>query len=359
MNLKCHKYRLPFKDPLETTKGIFEERQGIILEFTINGKSFYGESAPLPGFSEESLADIESLLTEHKEHIHEILSTDHPTNALNDLYKTEELAPSLQFGLDSLGYQIVCHHNNSTFQDQLFSEFLGSVPVNALGNLLSDDLLQQIKQFRSEGFTTIKFKVGMDFEWEVNQLQKVRSRYPKLMLRLDANQAWSIDEATENCKQLEGLDIEYCEEPLANPSPSNFEKLANLTTLPLALDETIAQVSYWPNLLPYTSFAILKPMILGSFTKNLETKALINTHDNIVVYTTSLESGVGRQTTALLASGSANTTTAHGLTTGRLFTKDVYSDKACISGGKYNIRPFQYRFKIDSNQLQHVSSRLF
>ncbi len=359
MSLNCYKYHLPFNNPLETTKGTFDEREGLILEFITDGESFYGEAAPLPGFSDESLADIETSLTEYKEQFNEVLTSNHPIDALTKIYQTEEIPPALQFGLDTLGLQLTAYHNGSTLQEQFFSKYQDGVPINALGNLLADDLFQQINQFRLEGFATIKFKIGLNFRRELQQLQQLRSRYPDLTIRLDANQAWTIDEAISHCKLLEELDIEYCEEPLGEPSPEKFEKLATQTTLPLALDESIRQVSYWPNLLPYSSFAILKPMLLGSFTKNLETKALANTHNNKVVYTTSLESGIGRQMTALLASGSENSSTAHGLTTGRLFTKDVYSDKAYISGGTYNVRPLKYRLQIDLNQLQHLSTRLF
>jgi len=359
MSLKCYKYRLPFKQPLKTTRGSFEQRNGIILEFFFDRQSFYGDIAPLPGFSQESFEEVKALIARHKEQIDKLLKLPDPTETLRKLFLDENLPPSLQFGLDTVALQVIAHRKGSTLQHQLFSEPVKSVPVNALGNLLSDQFLQHIEQLVTEGFKTVKFKVGLEFDLEYNQLRKARTRYPNLKFRLDANQKWSIEEAIVNCNRLEEIGIEYCEEPLANPSPENFEILAQKTGLPLALDESISRVSYWPNLLPYTSYAIIKPMLIGNFSKNLETKALINTHNNKVVYTTSLESSVGRQATALLATGSGDTATAHGLTTGRLLTKDVHADKCYISDGKYSVTPFRHRLQINTSKLRHVSSRLF
>ena len=359
MSLKCYKYRLPFKQPLKTTRGSFEERNGLILEFSFDGQSFYGDVAPLPGFSQESFEEVKALITRHQEQVDDLLNLTDPTESLGKLFHDENLPPSLQFGLDTVALQAIAHRKGSTLQHELFSEPVKAVPVNALGNLLSDQFLQQIEQLVTEGYKTVKFKVGLEFDQEYNQLQKVRSQYPSLKFRLDANQKWPLEEAIVNCNRLEEIGIEYCEEPLADPSPENFEILAKKTGLPLALDESISRVSYWPNLLPYTSHAVVKPMVIGSFSKNLETKALINTHNNKVVYTTSLESSVGRQATAILASGSGNTTTAHGLTTGSLLTKDVHADNCYISDGKYNIAPIRHRLQINTSKLHHVSSRLF
>lgn len=359
MSFKCYKYRLPFKEPLKTSRGSFEERNGIILEFLFDGQSFYGDVAPLPGFSQETLEKVKSLIIRHKEQIVELLNQPDPTESLGKFFQEQNLPPSLQFGLDTIALQVNAHRKGTILQHQLFSDPLKSVPVNALGSLLSDQLLQQIDQLVTEGFKTVKFKIGLEFEKEYKQLQKARSQYPSLKFRLDANQKWAVEEAIANCNRLEEIGIEYCEEPLADPSPENFELLAEKTGLPLGLDESISRVSYWPNLLPYTSYAIVKPMLIGNFSKNLETKALINTHNNKVVYTTSLESSVGRQATALLASGSGNPTTAHGLTTGSLLTKDVHADNCYISDGKYSVTSFRHRLQINTSKLRHVSSRLF
>ncbi|MDZ7680582.1 MAG: hypothetical protein U5J63_02445 [Fodinibius sp.] len=62
MRLTCHHYQLLFNKPLNTSKGSFEHREGLILAFQGHGQSFYGDAAPLPGFSDETLDDVVSQL---------------------------------------------------------------------------------------------------------------------------------------------------------------------------------------------------------------------------------------------------------------------------------------------------------
>jgi o-succinylbenzoate synthase len=273
---------------------------------------------------------------------------------LEEFYKQKKLSPSLQFGLDSLAYRLMAHEKDSSLLDYLFPEAPDKIPVNALGDLQSEDFLENTKQQAAKGYKTIKFKVGLDFNSEYHRLKKVRAKFPDLTIRLDANQAWSTETALRYLQKLEPLNIEYCEEPLKNATPENFELLHQHTKLPLALDESVAHLSYWPNLLPFTSYFILKPMLLGSFTKIIETKRLANTHTNKAVFTTSLESGVGRKITAILAAGLGSSQTAHGLDTGKLLAEDVHSDIAYISKGVYHLNR-QHQPKINFQLLDDVT----
>ncbi|MDZ7680583.1 MAG: enolase C-terminal domain-like protein [Fodinibius sp.] len=264
----------------------------------------------------------------------------------------------MQFALEALAFQIEAHLNNVSLQQHLFSKQVDDIPLNALGNLRSNTFLEDIQQFVDKRFQTVKFKIGINAEDELWRLQRIRDQFPGLAIRLDANQAWSPIAAKHYCRQLEPLSIAYCEEPLSEPSVANYEFLSNNTSIPLALDETVSQDNNWQKLLAYSSAVIIKPMLLGGFTKNIETKQLADTHNNTTVFTSSLESGIGRWLTAILASGSTNRQTAHGISTGRLLDNDVYSDKSYIRNGNYHLDG-QRPLKMDMKQLQRVSSRLF
>lgn len=354
MTLQFYKYHLPFKQPLETSGQTFEHREGIIIKSSADDFTCYGEAAPLPGYSSETIKEVERTIRNMSSILTTALSKKNPVKALQNLYEEEDLSPSLQFGLDSLGYQLEANRAGKTLQEYLFENFNYEVPVNALGSLQSDNYLENTETHIAEGFRTIKYKVGLNFDSELNRLQRIRSRYPEITIRVDANQAWTTKEALRNCQKLESLNIEYCEEPLKEPKPENFQVLKQNSSLPLALDESQYHVSYWPNLLPYTSHIVLKPTLLGSFTKLFETKRLAGTHNNKAVFTSSLESGVGRMMTAILASGKESLQTAHGLNTGKLLSKDVYPDKAYISDGKYHVKDLR-QIEPDFQQLSNVS----
>jgi len=360
MNLHCYKYRFPLKARHQNSRKTFKKREGFILEYSSGNAHFWGEAAPLPGYSIESLADVENFLTIHKKEIHSALEAKGPIYSIQHFFERfEDLPYSVQFGLDSLAYQLEAYEEKKSLKRYLFPDALNKIPVNALLSLHSQDLLTTIKKRVANGFETIKFKVGIEFKQEYKQLQKIRSEFPNLKIRLDANQAWSLKETLEHCSQLSALNIEFCEEPLREVSPENFEILSQHCNIPFALDESIINCSYWPNLLPFTSYIILKPMFLGDFTTIFETKRLADTHDNKSVFTTSLESSVGRQITAILASGWGTIDTAHGLATGSLLERDVHSESMYIKDGYMYFKLSDHSLGIDPRQLEQVSKRIF
>lgn len=356
MKLSCYLYTLPFATPLKTSTQTFQDRKGFILSYQNGDRHFYGEVAPLPGFSKESHNDIKQILTRKKEKLNDILISDNPVSNLQESYTAHTTPAALQFGLDSLAYQIEAQKSDKSVFEYIFSKTSQKIPVNALVSL-QDDPIQQIKQHITAGYKTLKCKIGLDFNRELDQLKKIRAHFPDITIRVDANQAWSLNNAIKNCTNLLELRIEYCEEPLSKNTPSQYEELAQNTDLPIAIDETIAQRSYWPNLLPYTEYLIIKPMLIGSFKKNIETKRLANTHNNKVVVTTSLESSVGRYFSGLMAAGIGSVQTAHGLSTGNLFSEDFFEYNSFISNGYFRLLK-QALPQIDFTQ-QHIFTPLF
>lgn len=352
MKFACYSYKLPFSKPLQTSSQTFQHRRGFILSYATEENILYGETAPLPGFSTESHKSVQKHLVALQDKINQKLDSSNPVVNLQKFYRETDIPPSMQFGLDALASQIEALNNDQPLLPYLFSEAPPKIGVNALISLQAVDVLKDIAKKIESGFKTIKCKMGLHFDKELELLKKIRNKYPDLTIRVDANQAWDLDEAVHHCNQLNKLDLEYCEEPLKKVAPGNFEQLSQKTALPIALDESTTQYSYWPNLLPFTKYLIIKPMVVGSFQKNIETKRLANTHYNKVVVTTSLESGVGRYFTGIMAAGLGSPHTAHGLSTGFLLAKDIFPDKNIISRGSIDLSSRRLpRINLDQQQL--------
>lgn len=337
MKLTCYTYTLQLVTPLQTSNQSYRSRKGVILRYSNEEHHFYGEAAPLPGFSDESHNEIKQVLLAKKDEFEKLLKRSDPVEKLQYLYSADSIPASLQFGLDSLAYQIEAHKAGTSLPQYIFPQSPAKVPVNALISLQDENPIPKIKEYTAQGYQTIKCKVGLDINRELQLLQQIRADFSDLNIRVDANQEWSLDEAITYTNKLNDLHIEYCEEPLAENIPEQFEKLSINTELPIAIDETITQHSYWPNLLPYTQYLILKPMVIGSFKKNIETKRLASTHNNKVVVTTSLESSVARYFSGILAAGIGSSQLAHGLSTGRLFSEDVFQDDSFVLNGYFQI----------------------
>jgi L-alanine-DL-glutamate epimerase-like enolase superfamily enzyme len=90
---------------------------------------------------------------------------------------------------------------------------------------------------RENGFGCIKVKVGLGDD--AGRLAAVRAAVgPEMTTRIDANGAWSVDEAIAALRVLEPVGIELCEEPV-----SGLDAIADVsaeTSVPVALDESSA-----------------------------------------------------------------------------------------------------------------------
>jgi O-succinylbenzoate synthase len=77
------KYSIPFKSPLRTAIGTFSHREGIIVTFEYRNKAFVGEAAPLPGFSSETIEDVEKWISIHKDSLNLFLESQCSSLFLN------------------------------------------------------------------------------------------------------------------------------------------------------------------------------------------------------------------------------------------------------------------------------------
>ncbi|SHE44639.1 O-succinylbenzoate synthase [Fodinibius roseus] len=357
MKIDCYTYQLPFKNPFESSNNVYARREGIVFAVSGPGGPCYGEAAPLPGFSSETLEDIETQIETHIENWSGLLNSDHPVQELQDHYLAETTLPALQFALDGLAYQVAAQQAQQSLISFLFEEPAPAVAVNGLLSLAgSDDPVLTAQKLHARGFRTIKCKVGTDWPCEQKLLRRIRDRLPGLHIRLDANRAWTTEEAITNLNSIEPVGIEYCEEPLSHPTPEKWGELDRLTNVPLALDESINKNEQWKHLLSYCSFLIIKPMVIGSFSRLFAIRQRARQFNCSLVFTSSLESSIGRTITAVLASGLGSEDHAHGLNTGSLLAQDFTAHQPeVISGVIYSNKLDPAA--VDKQHLNQIGTR--
>ena len=193
-------------------------------------------------------------------------------------------------------------------------------------------MLSQLEQKLAAGFNCIKMKVGaIDFDQELALLKTIRQRFSKdeIVLRVDANGAFSAEEAPSKLDALAAFDIHSIEQPLM---PGQWESMAALcknTPLPIALDEELIGVfgsSQKQELLDMIKpqYIILKPSFVGGFRGSQEWIKLANERQIGWWVTSALESNIGlnaiTQWTYTL-----NPKGPQGLGTGSLYTNNIHS----------------------------------
>lgn len=93
----------------------------------------------------------------------------------------------------------------------------------------------------SEGYRAFKLKIGFGTERDLANLEALRHRLGGgVRLMVDANQAWSLDEALATLPRLAPFALDWLEEPLRADRPwSDWRRLAAATAIPLAAGENL------------------------------------------------------------------------------------------------------------------------
>jgi L-alanine-DL-glutamate epimerase-like enolase superfamily enzyme len=98
----------------------------------------------------------------------------------------------------------------------------------------------QAAEAKAAGFRCVKAKVGIGDD--AGRLAAVRAVLgPGVAIRLDANGAWSVQEAAAALRALEPIGIELCEEPVRGLEQTR-RLAAEIPGVPLALDETASAI---------------------------------------------------------------------------------------------------------------------
>jgi glucarate dehydratase len=89
----------------------------------------------------------------------------------------------------------------------------------------NEEIAAQCREGMEKGFQVFYLKVGLDIEAELEMVRTVRETTgPKVKIRLDANGAWTVNEALRNLARLDTYGIDFIEQPVSqDPSVSMQE----------------------------------------------------------------------------------------------------------------------------------------
>lgn len=150
-------------------------------------------------------------------------------------------------------------------------------------------------------------------------------------LRLDANRAFSFDDAARLLRAIADRDIDHFEEPLRDPTIPALLALQALVPFPLAVDESLGALGVDAVLAAGLRRLVLKPVLLGGPLPVLEIAGRARAAGAAVVVTTAMDSAVGAWAAAHLAAA-VNNGLAHGLDTSRWLTEDVAPGPEPVDG---------------------------
>jgi L-Ala-D/L-Glu epimerase len=340
VDVRWHSYRLPLINSFSTAHGVMTTREGIIvLVTTERGITGIGEIAPLPAFGGGSFADATKLLPAlatrfYKKTLHEALDLLLPEKKAGAASTLCGLEIAL---LDAIGKTQECQV--CALLSPPDSVPRATVEVNAvIGSKTTETASAAARNAVGKGFHCIKLKVGygVSIREEIERVAAVRDAIgPAAHLRLDANEAWMLEEAVAILSQCVQYDIQYVEQPLKARDLAGMRALRQTIPIPLAVDEALCDPQSASLVLDSEAADVLviKPQLAGGLRAGQQ---IINTATERgvrCIITGTLEAGVGLAAALHLAAASPALTLECGLATLHLLGDDLIIDGLAVRDG--------------------------
>jgi glucarate dehydratase len=97
---------------------------------------------------------------------------------------------------------------------------------------------EQARDGLSKGFRVFYLKVGLDIDAELDMVRSLRETIgPNAKIRLDANTAWTVNEALRNLKRLDAYDIDFIEQPVVQDPLSCMQEVRARCTMAVSANE--------------------------------------------------------------------------------------------------------------------------
>ena len=305
-------YALPFRRPLVTSHRRWDTRDGIIFEIETNsGLIGLGDVAPLSDFG---TGDVTASVRQFVDVAPRLIGArvGDATCAFDAALRDEALAP-LRCAIESACVDIEAQVAGKSVAALLAESPPTAVAVNAI---VADDV--EATSAAAAGYRCVKLKVGAATAGEdFARVAAVRRAIgPDVALRLDANGAWSEEQATAFLHDIAPHEIEFVEQPVAAGDLDAMRRVRQAVSVPVAADEDVTGAEAARRLLEAAAADILvvKPVVVGGLRRAMEIVAMARAAGVDVVVTSAMESGVG-VAAALHVAAASHTERACGLAT--------------------------------------------
>ena len=281
MKFKFETYQRHFKQPLRTSHGVWQIREGIIISLECRSGIGQGEIAPLSWFGSETLSEALDFCQQLGKNI-----------SVEEIAAIPGSLPACQFAFESAWLNL----SQNASSDNLSYCYLLPAGDRALS------AWQEI--YNRQAATTFKWKIGVyPLATEIEILKRLVDDLPATVkLRLDANAGLNLSQAEKLLSVTDTLDaIAFVEQPLPSDRFTDMMQLSQIYSTTLALDESVA--SYTKLVAAYErgwrGVFVIKAAIMG-FPSRLKQFCQHNSLD--IVFSSVFETEVGRNAVLKIAS---------------------------------------------------------
>jgi o-succinylbenzoate synthase len=337
-------YALPFREPYVTARGRLEQREMVLLRMRSDeGLEGLGEAVPLSlrgGRDHATVVGELELLGERDSLDETALRGD----ALS--LSAPARCAALTALLDLRGRTAAANGTTAPAETD---------PIECNATLSAGEptaVAAEASRWAEDGFQTFKLKLGAGDD--LGQVLAVREAVgPRARIRVDANAAWDVATAKRVLKDLEPLEVELAEQPVA--ALEDAVEVAASTSIPIAGDESIENRADAERALEMRACSLtgIKLSKVGGPEAAIEIAEILPAY-----ISSALDGPVGIAAAAQVAqtlraaAGENDPGLAHGLATQRLFASSIAEVECELREGMLHSPPGPgLGVKIDDDAL--------
>jgi O-succinylbenzoate synthase len=324
--------RLRLNEPFETSFGSIDSRLIFLVNLEGDGVQGWGEvvAAEEPRYSYETVGTARHVIRDYLAPA--ILAR--PLTNLEDLRM--RFAPFRGHNMAKAGLELAYMDLLARTSKQSLSQLIGGTrPAIAVGVSLGiqptlDQLLRRVDQYLALGYQRIKLKIKPG--WDINVVREVRRRHPDILLSVDANSAYRIEDLPQ-LQALDEFDLLMIEQPLDHDDLIDHAKIQSVIKAPICLDESITSARRARQALDLGSCQIINIKIgrVGGYSEALAIHDLCYAKEIPVWCGGMLESGIGRAHNIAVASLPGFTLPGDISASSRYFARDVIIPPVTVS----------------------------
>ncbi len=324
--------RLPLLEPFETSFGKIDSRLIFLLCLKADGLQGWGEvvASEEPRYSYETVSTALHVI---RDFFGPALLTG-PVRDLDDL--AERLAPFRGHNMAKAGLELAFMDLLAQTKEQSLSTLIGGERKHvAVGVSLGIQptvvrLLERVDRYLNLGYQRIKLKIKPG--WDLDVVAQVRQAHPDILLSVDANSAYTLDDR-DHLKKLDDFNLLMIEQPLQNDDLVDHAKLQKLLNTPICLDESIVSQRHAKAALELQSCRLINIKVgrVGGYSQALGIHDLCRSQGVPVWCGGMLESGIGRAHNIALASLGGFTLPGDISASSRYFERDIISPGVVVA----------------------------
>ncbi|WP_096152849.1 MULTISPECIES: o-succinylbenzoate synthase [Bacillus] len=246
--------------------------------------------------------------------------------------------------------------------DKALATYIGGVRDNVEAGVVvssgnPSEIVKMIDKRLDEGYRRVKVKI--DPTTDISVLQQIRDLYPDLLLMVDANSAYSLNDI-DHLKKLDKFGLMMIEQPLGIDDIVEHAELQKEICTPVCLDESINSLEDAKNAIKLRSCKVINIKIgrVGGLAEAIAIHNLCLENDIPVWCGGMLETGISRAFNIALSTLPNFTIPGDLSASSRYWEKDVIVPEVRVVKGKINVPTSSgIGFEVDEEFIQQICKR--